>query len=70
MAREKIDYRPTLEDILSFTNGARMLSGLQVAKYTGLSFNTVKKRYPFKDGFIPATTLAMCLSTLEASYGR
>ena len=68
--REKPDYRDNLEDILSFFDGARMLTGLQVAKYTGLCFNTVKKRYPFKDGFISAPTLARCLSSMEAGYDR
>lgn len=68
--REKPDYRDNLEDILSFTGGARMLSGLQVAKYTGLCFNTVKKRYPFKDGLISAPTLARCISNMEAGYER
>ena len=70
MAREKQDYRDNLEDILSFFNGTRMLTGLQVAKYTGLCFSTVKKRYPFKDGYISAPTLARCLSTMEAGYDR
>ena len=70
MARETADYRDNLEDILAFTGGARMLSGLQVSKYLGLCFNTVKKRYPFKDGYISAMTLARCMSSMEAGYDR
>lgn len=70
MAREKTDYRDNLEDVLSFTGGARMMTALQVAKYTGMCFNTVKKRYPFKDGYISAMTLARCMSSMEAGYDR
>lgn len=70
MAREKTDYRDNLEDVLSFTNGARMMTALQVSKYTGMCFNTVKKRYPFKDGYISAMTLARCMSSMEAGYDR
>ena len=63
--REKPDYRDNLEDILSFFNGARMLTGLQVAKYTGMCFNTVKKRFSFRDGYISAITLAREMSSME-----
>lgn len=70
MAREKADYRDNLEDILSFTNGARMMTTMQVAKYTGMCFNTVKKRFSFNDGYISTMTLAREMSSLEAGYDR
>ena len=69
MAREKADFRFILEDILIFFDGSRMLTGLQVAKYTGMSFNTLKKRFPFKDGYISAPTLARCMSSMEGNDG-
>lgn len=62
MAREKEAYRDTLEDILTFFDGKRVLRPFEVAKYTGLDPRTVRKRYPFKDGFIGAAVLARELS--------
>ena len=63
MSRERIGYRETLEDILSFSEGRRLLSQAEVRAYTGLKDNrSVRARYPIQKGYIAATTLAMCLS--------
>lgn len=63
MSREKAGYRENLTDILSFTNGRRLLSVSEVKAYTGLTdYRTIKRRFPFKDNYISAPTLAMCLS--------
>lgn len=70
MAREKADYRDNLESILEFTDRKHMLTGLQVAEYTGLCFNTVKKLFPFKGKYISAETLAREMSSMEAGYDR
>lgn len=35
MGREKPEYRDNLEDILSFTEGRRILTVADVARYTG-----------------------------------
>ena len=63
MSRERIGYRETLEDILDFFDGRRMLNLSDVKAYTGLKENrTLKSRFPFRNHYIAATTLAMCLS--------
>ena len=69
MAREKADYRDNLESILEFTDRKHMLTGLQVAEYTGLCFNTVKKIFSFKGKYISAPTLARCMSSMEGNDG-
>lgn len=63
MSREREAYRDNLADILEFTGGKRLLAVGEVRQYTGLGDNrTVKKRFPFRDGYISAPTLARCLS--------
>lgn len=62
MAKELKAYRDTLEDILTFFDGKRMLRQCEVVRYTGLDPKTVKKRFPFRDGFISATLLAREMS--------
>lgn len=63
MSRETEFYRDNLEDILTFTDGRRMLSVGDVRRYLGFSDNRcVKKRFPIIDGYISAATLARCLS--------
>lgn len=63
MSREKAAYRQNLEDILTFTGGRRMLSIQDVRQYTGFKDNrSVKRRFPFVDGYISAATLASCLA--------
>lgn len=61
---ESPDYRNTLADILEFSGGKRMLTVDDVRQYTGLKDGrTIHRHFPcFKDGHIPATTLArmMC----------
>ena len=66
---EPLGYRENLQDVLEFSNGRRLLSLKEVKQYTGLKDDrSVKRRYPFKDGFISAATLAKCLSG-GALYG-
>lgn len=63
MSREKAAYRQNLEDILTFTGGRRMLSMQDVRQYTGFKDNrSVKRRFPFVNGYISAATLASCLA--------
>lgn len=63
MSRECIGYRENLQDILEFSGGHRMLNIKEVGTYTGMTdYRAIKKRFPFKDGYISAATLALCLS--------
>lgn len=67
MSREKIDYRAILEDILQFTGGRRVLTLREVAKYTGLSVPTAKKRYGIGAEGVTAPALAMAMAgTIKA----
>ena len=55
-------YRDNLEQILQFTGGRQLLSINDVRKFTGLvDIRTIKRRFPFIDGYISAATLARCL---------
>lgn len=63
MSREPRGYRENLQDILEFSGGKRMLSMAEVKKYTGLcDYRALQRRFPFKDHYISAATLALCLS--------
>lgn len=63
---EAFAYRENLQDILEFSQGRRLLTISEVRRYTGLKDDrTIKRRYPFKDGYISAATLARCLSDGE-----
>jgi len=63
MSREREAYRDNLADILDFTEGKRLLTITDVRRYTGLRDDrAIKKRFPFRDGYISAPTLARCLS--------
>ena len=63
MSRERFAYRDNLQDILEYFEGRRALSASDVRKYLGFRDNrTVKRRFPFKDGYISAPLLARCLS--------
>ena len=63
MPREKQNYRENLADILEFTGGKRLLSVKEVKVYTGFADErSLKRRYPFQNGYISAATLASCLS--------
>lgn len=56
-------YRDNLEQILLFTGGKHLLNLQEVCKFTGIiDRRTVKKRYPFSDGYISAATLARCMT--------
>lgn len=57
------EYKEQLRDILSFTNGRRLLTLKEVRAYTGFADNrTVKRRFIFQDGYITAVQLAIQLS--------
>lgn len=63
MSRERPGYRENLQDILEFSGGRRMLTVADVKAYTGLAdYRTIKSRFPFRDRYISAATLAMCLA--------
>lgn len=63
MSREKQNYRENLADILEFTGGRHLLSIKEVKAYTGfVDERSLKRRYPFQQGYISAATLAACLS--------
>lgn len=62
MPREKECYRDTLEDILTFFGGKRLLTKKDVSLYTGLNYRTVVKRFKFDQNTISATVLARKLS--------
>lgn len=64
MGRECEGYRTTLEDILAYTNGARLLSRSAAAKYLGLDERTVGKRFDITKNGIAATELARKLCKL------
>ena len=58
-----IGYRETLDDILAFTGGKRLLTLRDVKAYTGISDDrTALKRYPMTDGRITAPKLALLLT--------
>lgn len=55
-------YREILQDVLEFSGGKRLLTIADVKNYTGLcDYRAIKKRFPFKDGYIAAPLLARCL---------
>lgn len=61
--REKDGYREQLECILTFSNGNNLLSLKDVRMFTGIKDNrTLKKRYPFSEGYISATDLARAMT--------
>lgn len=58
-----IGYAETLEDILAFTGGKRLLTLRDVKLYTGIvDDRTAKHRYPMTDGHITAPTLALLMT--------
>lgn len=68
MSREHPDYRKTLEDILAFSGGARMLTVADVRAYTGINdYRTIKRRFPFDGRYISAVSLATAMCRGEES---
>lgn len=62
MSKEHPDYRKHLEDILKFSDGARMLTMAQVRAYTGIAdYRTLKRRFPFDGHYISAVALAVAM---------
>lgn len=64
MPRELPGYREQLEDILTFTNGQRVLNKQEVQAYTGRSRNWCEKYLGVKKGGITAQSLARKLVEL------
>lgn len=63
MPRELPGYRENLQDVLEFFHGKRLLTVLDVGSYTGMkNYDSIKRRFPFKDRYISAVNLALCLS--------
>lgn len=63
MSRELPGYRDCLEDILSFSQGRRLLTVGEVCQYTGLTDRrTARRHFPIENGYISAMALARALS--------
>lgn len=62
MPREKESYRDNLCSILEFTENRHALNIKTVSEYLGMDVKVVKARFPFKDRYISAETLARELS--------
>ena len=59
--------RVTRETIRENSQNRRMLSVKEVMEYTGFAdARSVKRRFPFVNGYISAATLAKCLSAVPA----
>lgn len=55
-------YRENLESVLEYFGNKHLLSQGEVCEYTGFrDHRTVRKRFPFVDGYISAETFARCL---------
>lgn len=63
MPREPKAYRDNLEDILEFTDGRRLVTQKEVAKYLGRDVKTVRRVYGVDRNGISAPTLARMLSS-------
>ena len=62
MAREPQGYRENLQAILEFSGGKHLLNVQDVCRFTGLTYRTVKSRYPFIKNYISAASLAQALT--------
>lgn len=62
MPKEPAAYRDNLEDILTFTEGRRLVTQKEVAKYLGRDVKTVRRIYGVDKHGISAPTLARMLS--------
>ena len=60
--QKKVSYEDNLKMILEASGGKRLLSITETAKILGICYNTTRRRYPFKDGYISAAVLARELS--------
>lgn len=59
-------YRENLESVLAHFGNKHLLSPGEVCEYTGFRDNrTVRKRFPFVDGYITAETFARCLCSAQ-----
>lgn len=58
---EKINYRDILNFLLELFDGKMLVGPVTVSKAFGISYHTVKKRYPFDKSAIEVTKLASCL---------
>lgn len=59
-------YEKTLEDILRYTGGRRMLKKKEAARYLGMSEDTLKKRFGIGKGGVTAMQLAAVLSDADS----
>lgn len=66
MAREREDFRPILEDILTATSGKRLLNIKEAAEYCGVSRDTMRRRFAVGRDGITAVALARKLAALTA----
>ena len=56
---ERVDYRDNLEEVLSFSGGAHLLTAKAVGQFIGKDYRTARKMFDFRpDGYISAATLA------------
>ena len=58
MPREAEGYRDKLEKIIAAFPNKELLCMREVSKFLGIDSRTVKKYFPFKNGYISRTTLA------------
>lgn len=59
---EHPDYRANLEQILQFSGGRHLLNMGDVMKFTGIRhYQTIRRCFPFTNGYISAATLARCM---------
>jgi hypothetical protein len=59
---EKPGYRDNLERLCVVFPDKELLNKHDVAKFTGLNYRTVCKRFPFRNNYISKATLARTLS--------
>lgn len=62
MPREKESYRDNLERIDSAFPNKELLKKTDVAKFCGINYHTVGKRFDFTDNYISKAKLARQLS--------
>lgn len=68
MSRELEDFRPYLEDILSYTGGRRVMTAKEAMEYTGKSRHWLNNRG--LNNQIGAVQLARLMATLNREGAR
>ena len=58
MPREHEEYRDNLADLIKFFEGKRLITGVEAAKYLGVTPKTARKRYGITADGITLASLA------------